>query len=234
MYDFDNEAFDGQKCCEQCQLWHSTTNIVSSSIRQCRCGVDDGTATKESGSGWEGGSCIQDGSGKKKRSISNSLERLKRQTVSLVKERIIDCVQTDNTGYWKYDYLIPEKCYSKFLIKAICQYLIIYFLVINCTQSDLEAIATNNDLVQIVGDINDVHYTTEYEYIHYVYLFIYVCMTYFLALNAKHLVNSLEDLMEDSREESQLSAKLIKLGVQLICPVNVSYLMELIKIDMFV
>ena len=59
-------------------------------------------------------------------------------------------------------------------------------------------------------------------------------MTYFLALNAKHLVNSLDDLMEDSQEESQLSAKLIKLGVQLICPVNVSYLMELIKSDMFV
>ena len=175
LYDFDNEAFDGQKCCEQCQLWHSTTNIVSSSIRQCRCGVDDGTATKESGSGWEGGSCIQDGSGKKKRSINNSLKRLKRKTVNLVKERIIDCVQTDNTGYWKYDYLIPEKCYSKLLIKAICLHLIIYFLVVNCTQSDLEAIATNNDLVQIVGDVNDVHYTTEYEYIHmYIYLFMYV------------------------------------------------------------
>ena len=127
LYDFDNEALDGQKCCEQCQLWHSTTNIVSSSIRQCRCGVDDGTATKESGSGWEGGSCIQDGSGKKKRSINNSLKRLKRKTVNLVKERIIDCVQTDNTGYWKYDYLIPEKCYSKFLIQAIYQYLIIFF-----------------------------------------------------------------------------------------------------------
>ena len=31
----------------------------------------------------------------------------------LVTARELECVQTGSKGYWKYDYTIPDKCYSE-------------------------------------------------------------------------------------------------------------------------
>ena len=33
--------------------------------------------------------------------------------IDLVTSREFDCVQTGTKGYWKYDYTIPDRCYSK-------------------------------------------------------------------------------------------------------------------------
>lgn len=43
-----------------------------------------------------------------------SVVRSKRTTgPNLVTSRVFECVQTGNKGYWKYDYTIPDTCYSK-------------------------------------------------------------------------------------------------------------------------
>ena len=55
-------------------------------------------------------------SGRKKRD-ANELESIVRHPRAagpdLVTSREFECVQTGNKGYWKYDYTIPDKCYSK-------------------------------------------------------------------------------------------------------------------------
>ena len=42
-----------------------------------------------------------------------AMPRQRRSTVDLSTEREIDCVMGATGAYWKYDYEIPEKCYSE-------------------------------------------------------------------------------------------------------------------------
>ena len=55
-------------------------------------------------------------SGRKKRDANELQYGVRRPRAAgpdLVISREFECVQTGNKGYWKYDYTIPDKCYSK-------------------------------------------------------------------------------------------------------------------------
>ena len=54
-------------------------------------------------------------SGRKKRDTEegSGVRQARAAGPDLVTSREFECVQTGNKGYWKYDYTIPDKCYSK-------------------------------------------------------------------------------------------------------------------------
>ena len=119
LFDLVNEAYDGDSCCYQCGLWHQTTNYVSFNVRQCRCQVfttsGNNNPGKRDSRGFNAGECNAP-TGRKKRYIGadvSKVQRSKREVLNFAKSREIECALTGTAGYWKYDYTIPNKCYSK-------------------------------------------------------------------------------------------------------------------------
>ena len=66
--------------------------------------------------------------------------RRKRQAISLVKERELECVEWlgGTGGYWKYDKTIPKACYSKQPLPSLS-----LSSGVNCTKADLPDIETD-------------------------------------------------------------------------------------------
>ena len=56
--------------------------------------------------------------GKRKRDVTELESGVRRKRAGgpdLVTAREFECIQTGSKGYWKYDYTIPDKCYSELL-----------------------------------------------------------------------------------------------------------------------
>ena len=119
-------VFDGQKCCHHCSLWDETYNFVSFKSEKCDCAIYTSSSSSVSNSditnvdNFSAGWC-RPASGKKKRFVKNEEEdiitfkRHKRTATDLAIVRKIECVSwlDGSAAYWKYDYEIPSKCYSK-------------------------------------------------------------------------------------------------------------------------
>ena len=150
-------------CCTKCGIWDSATTHVSyhANSGQCDCtDIADGSSQNSNSNKFYGGSCSAP-SGRKKRD-SNLLSftqnntktdqaemvkpREKRNAMNLAKSREMFCTLTGNAGYWKYDYTVPDRCY-----------------LVNCSLSDLQNIAINNDQVELDQPITTLYYNSAYK-----------------------------------------------------------------------
>ena len=151
-------------CCTKCGIWDSATTHISynSNSGECACNdIDDGSSKNSNSNKFFGGSCSAP-SGRKKRSLSylsayQSNEshgngekvinfRSKRNALQLAKSREMVCTLTGNAGYWKYDYTVPDRCY-----------------LVNCSLSDLQNIAINNNQVELDQPITTLYYDSAYK-----------------------------------------------------------------------
>ena len=109
-------------------MWSEGTTIVSyESGGECRCGSGGSQTTNDHG--FYGGTCTAP-TGKKKRDADITVEtRQKREVVNTIKERKFECVSWHNgeAAYWKYDFVVPSKCYSKFNYCFQSTYFLIFF-----------------------------------------------------------------------------------------------------------
>ena len=148
-------------------MWNEGTTIVSyESGGECRCGSGGSQTTNDHG--FYGGTCTAP-TGKKKRDadITTVETRKKREVVNTIKERKFECVSWHNgeAAYWKYDFVVPSKCYSMSNYFFQFTYFLYFFSVVNCTQADLEAIVTNNPELYLNGSISSLKYGTKYRYL---------------------------------------------------------------------
>lgn len=77
--------------------------------------MTDGSSSNSNSNGFYAGSCTAPGNaGRKKRGLNSIAFRSKRQSIDTTKERKIECVSwlSDTAAYWKYDYIVPQRCYS--------------------------------------------------------------------------------------------------------------------------